>query len=457
MATPRIAAAAPAPSAVVVGAGIAGLSAAWDLQRAGFRVTVLEKDDMAGGRMVQRRIGPLHTNPHAGGVYEANREMYALADAVGVSLHGDELYDTGFIDNGRGIYEIALRFHLAEVMNIPGLGPDTRRRLPVLAEDLAMFRAEVDPCLLASGAAYDDESLWDYYARRLGEAAAREVVDYWVDPVLDAWGFRPEENSRVPMLAWFAQQQARLVVPRDDIGVLTRKLATLVEVRLMTPVSRISAADASGRHTVHYLGPDHRRQSLTPDVVVCAVEGKYAGLMVEGLTARQREFLRSIFFTQWAGVSYVLKPQHAPAAPAGGRYIPAHPDPVKRRLYGWLAQPAAPEDYDRPPLVSVWLARREVPRWTASGEPLPRYCLPLIQQVYPVLRDDMIDDVVVQGGDDLVQLPTGFIRAMAGFLRDQEKEKRGLYFAGEYLGHAHTGGACASGRSVARTIIRHWT
>ena len=46
--------------------------------------------------------------------------------------------------------------------------------------------------------------------------------------------------------------------------------------------------------------------------------------------------------------------------------------------------------------------------------------------------------------------------AMAGFIRDQEKERQGLYYTGEYLSHAHTGGACASGRTVARTIIKHW-
>jgi hypothetical protein len=34
--------------------------------------------------------------------------------------------------------------------------------------------------------------------------------------------------------------------------------------------------------------------------------------------------------------------------------------------------------------------------------------------------------------------------------------KRGLYFAGEYVAGAHTGAACASGRSIARLIKQHW-
>ena len=35
---------------VVVGAGMAGLSAAWELRRRGFSVTVLERDARVGGR-----------------------------------------------------------------------------------------------------------------------------------------------------------------------------------------------------------------------------------------------------------------------------------------------------------------------------------------------------------------------------------------------------------------------
>ena len=41
---------------------------------------------------------------------------------------------------------------------------------------------------------------------------------------------------------------------------------------------------------------------------------------------------------------------------------------------------------------------------------------------------------------------------MAAVLREQEREKHGLYFAGEYLAGTHTGAAWASGRTIARTI-----
>jgi predicted NAD/FAD-dependent oxidoreductase len=45
---------------------------------------------------------------------------------------------------------------------------------------------------------------------------------------------------------------------------------------------------------------------------------------------------------------------------------------------------------------------------------------------------------------------------MADVLNEQASSKRGLYITGECVAGAHTGAACASGRTVARQIIRHW-
>ena len=124
------------PTAVIVGSGISGLSAAYDLQRAGFAVTVIEKEGMAGGRMVDAWIGPRYMNPHAGGVLTAYREMWALAEEVNVSLGGDLPFDESVIDNGHGTYNHALRFLFTEIMNIPGLSDETKKQLPKLFPDL---------------------------------------------------------------------------------------------------------------------------------------------------------------------------------------------------------------------------------------------------------------------------------------------------------------------------------
>ena len=54
------------PRVVVLGAGLAGLAAAYELARGGAEVTVLEKEDHVGGLAWSWQVGPywLDTGPH---------------------------------------------------------------------------------------------------------------------------------------------------------------------------------------------------------------------------------------------------------------------------------------------------------------------------------------------------------------------------------------------------------
>jgi len=67
---------------------------------------------------------------------------------------------------------------------------------------------------------------------------------------------------------------------------LPRKLGSLLPVQNNTTVRYISPPDSSGRHTVHYLDTNLQRRSVTPDVVVCAVEGKDLDRLVQGMTPK---------------------------------------------------------------------------------------------------------------------------------------------------------------------------
>ncbi len=443
-------------TAVVIGAGIAGLSAAYELQKAGFKVTIMEKWDFVGGRMREAQVGPLKIAPHALGVHQNNREMFALAEEVGIKdeLAGHEITDGGEIDNGIGVYETGLRFSVDEVAKIPGISAETKAKLPLLQPDLDDLKANVDFCLATSAASRDTETITGYYERLLGKPAAKEVLDYWVTPVLAAWGWLPEETSIMSILPWFAQGTPGTYRPKGGIGVLTRKLGELMPVSTNTSVRYITSPDANGRHTVHYISPTNERLSVTPDVVVCATEGKFIPELVQELDADQKLFFNSIDFTKALSATFILSADGPPIEAVGGSYTPSHPDPIKRRISGWGVGPGRGE---RPPTASVGMARQETPAWQASNKSQPDYCLPFLKKMLPTFDESRVVDIVTRGCDDLIYTPQGHWKKAAAVLKTQESKKRGLYFAGEFLAGGHTGAACASGRTVARSIIKHFS
>ena len=81
----------------------------------------------------------------------------------------------------------------------------------------------------------------------------------------------------------------------------------------------------------------------------------------------------------------------------------------------------------------------------------------MAKDFYPTLDKKHIVDIVNYTCDDLIFMPVGYAKQMDEVLREQEKVKRGLYLAGEYLAGAHTAAACSSGRNVGRCIAKHWT
>ncbi len=442
--------------AVVIGAGISGLSAAWELRRAGFQVSIFEKRDWSGGRMREAWMGPLYGFTHAAGVLSANREMFALATELGMA---DELKGPAGlypIENEWGPYGHTARWRTADFAQIPGLSADTLQRLPALQADLDRIRQEVDPCLLATGAAYDDESLGDYYERMLGKEGASEIIRYWIEPSLSWWGWPTYMTSKVAMLSWFAAAPDDFMDPRGGIGVLTRKLASLMPIEQRVTVRYITPPDSSGRHTIHYLTPEFEARTVTPDVVVVATEGKFVYPLVQGLTPAQESFFKAIDFTKEAIVWYILKPEAAPAKALSGRYIPSHPDRMKARTTAWDVNPAQPDNHNRPATARVALSRPETPNWQMSNQPIEKYCEPILKHFYPAFDMRDVTDIVNYTCDDLIQIPVGYVKQMSAISREQEKERRGLYFAGEYMAHAHTGASCASGRTVGRTIAKHW-
>lgn len=158
---------------VVVGGGIGGLTAAWELARAGHRVTLLEAGPAVGGTVARARVGDL--------VVDVGAESYALAGGtVGALI--DDLGLTGAVVAPRPTP--AWVRHRAGSAPLPGggwLGVPSRLGAPDLRRVVGwsgVARAAADrvlPRRVGAGG-----SIGTAVRRRLG----RRVLDRLVEPVI---------------------------------------------------------------------------------------------------------------------------------------------------------------------------------------------------------------------------------------------------------------------------------
>ncbi|MYS22625.1 protoporphyrinogen oxidase, partial [Streptomyces sp. SID4948] len=174
-AAPPPAAGAAAPGhVVVIGGGIAGLAAAYDLARAGVRVTLLEATGRLGGKLWADEIAGVPVDLGAESLLARRPEAVGLAREVGLAEDLEAPAALGATVWTRGRLRPMPQGH---VMGVPGdLGPLAASGMLSAA---GLARLPLDH-VLPRTAVGDDVAVGTFVAARLGH----EVVDRLVEPLL---------------------------------------------------------------------------------------------------------------------------------------------------------------------------------------------------------------------------------------------------------------------------------
>jgi len=158
----------------IVGAGIAGLSAAFELQQSGFEVTLLEGSERLGGKILTSEIEGFNIDAGPDSFLTRDPEMRELCFSLGV---GDELVPpTGkpakvWVDGE--MHSLPKRHFLGVPLDL-----DELEKLSLLTEEGAK-RAKLD-LTLPDNKPKESETVGSLIRRRLGD----EVMDKLVGPLL---------------------------------------------------------------------------------------------------------------------------------------------------------------------------------------------------------------------------------------------------------------------------------
>jgi monoamine oxidase len=381
--------------ALVVGAGLAGLVAADELQRARAEVVVLEARDRVGGRVWSRRLDN-------GAVVEMGAEF--------------------ILPGNTAIRELAERFGLGLWDKGMRYGQREPRGVDVTADELA-HAVEAVGQALAEGAP-------DLTARRFLEG-------------LDAApGARESLLARVEISS---ANSADLVAARDLGGIahvdqepapsiaggnqsLPLALAATLDVRLESPVERIVWTDGGVRAA-----------ELEADVCVVAVPASRLGRIVfePALPAPLADAMGRMLY---GAAAKLFVPLRRPAPPSAVMSVP-------ERYWSWTATGAGDEPQ---PVVSCFAGSPE----GLAGLELsagPECWLGSLERLRPDLELDTAGALLSTwpGGAYSTSPPPELAELAARPIGP-------LAFAGEHLGGAHAAlmeGAIRSGRAAARALL----
>lgn len=427
----------------IIGGGIAGLTAAWHLNRAGFRVSVLESAPRPGGRVGEAEQDGIRFNTGARLFYPFSKPFNRMLAELGLADRMIPVRGLGArVDGPAGDWRIELMPGLKTLMD-PGLGWADRLRFVAYGARLLASLRHANPDDATSVPGAGDETLADHIRRHLGAT----VLDRLVQPVFRGTRSQDAEEISASFFATttpFMLGRKTVWVPAGGMNALPDALARGLTVLTGTTVDQVEPQGSghliSARNAAGAL-------RLTADLVISAIEGDRVAGIFAGLTAADRTFLSGVRYNALGIVHYRLNRQVAPdmrffAGGAGGTLS------TWQQIPGNEAKGTAPQLYAQLSPEAV----RQVAQ-TGAQSHMHDLVAADVRRLFPTLDQDVAAHHNQWIARKLPVFTPGHTRAITRFLDARRSATDGLYFCGDYLSQPLVTGAAASGARVAAQII----
>jgi oxygen-dependent protoporphyrinogen oxidase len=416
-----------ATSAVVIGAGLSGLAAAWRLRERGCSVVVLERRARCGGRVGGGRIEGFGVEGSMQVLRSNDRHLTGFIRDAGLS---DELLPlrpvaTSQLSNGK-VEPVASHAPL-DIARIPGVRFREGLRTLRLPRLMRRYRSTLDRDYPERAGDWDFRSVGDFARLYFGKS----VFERFASPIATSSTFgNPDELSRVAfLLEWIAEENGRFGVARRGLSELPAHVASLLGVR--TEISAKSVvADGNG-----YAVACSDGSTINADIVVVATSAPEAHSLCESeLVPAERDYLTQLE----TGAEAVLVAAMHRAATGTPQYVrvPASEGEIVESL---LVEPGVADG--RAPVggglatVTGNYAFCESSKG-ASDEVVEKELAAALERIYPSVVGTIEFTLVYRRKASLPRFDVGAYRNMERFRRvlaDRRSLGRRLYFAGDYL------------------------
>jgi len=398
---------------IVIGAGIAGLAAAFRLRQAGVNVTVLEATHRPGGRMTTDVVNG----------FIIDRGAYWLASSYSTVL--SLIREVGLASELRAVspWLAIVKDRIPRRIRLGWPSPFFAIRLLGLTGSLRWARETVAADYDA-WAKFDDEDAASWSSTHLGSVGTIHVID----STLGSFFFQSvEETSRAAVLAWSHFTRRRPLTLSRGLGSLPEALASGLDVHFQALVQAIHLKDS---------GVEVRtaNESISADRAILATTASAA----KGIFGEAGELEQRLMKTRYGStITVCIATNRAWLGKQDLRKVSVLLIP---RVEGEIVSAAGPGSHKYPmsvphdelltAVVHDHTARALMQR---SDEEIIRCVVPELEKYFPGLSGAIRFAYIVRWTEAMPKSPVGRIRSIAEY-RQPTLSTRRVLLAGDYLG-----------------------
>jgi protoporphyrinogen/coproporphyrinogen III oxidase len=436
-------------TAIVVGGGLAGASAAYTLKRAGWQVKIIERNAYIGGRTHTVKTQGYVIDTAASGVATSYTDYFALAKEAGIADRIEPASPiVGIVRDGR-IHELDMRRLKWSGLRTSLLSLGAKFGLIKLFGQVFSARSKgmLDYTDMGKAAPIDNESTATYALREFSD----EINHYFCDPLVRAMTLANGDRiSKVEFFSGVANiLEASMCSMRGGQQSFADHLVRDIPVELDSTATQVR--ESGDQVEVSWRGKDgERTQRVDACVVAC-----WLNTAVE-ICPDHRTLLEPLnrILRYSRAISVCVGASIKVDTPSFMVLLPAREEPTIATLFLEHNKCA-----DRAPaghsLMTAYIEVSVSDRiWAWSDEQIVEQTLSSLYRLFPEMRGK-VDLTHVQRWS--VALPLLQIGGFAeiGRLNDRRDRKERVQFAGDYLSAAGQNTAVAFGVEAARNLITH--
>lgn len=286
----------------IIGAGISGLSAGYQLMKAGLKPTIFEKESFAGGRMSSEIVEGFVIDKGAYTISEFHRSTIQMIREIGIAECLRETPGTSSTFSGGKEYQIKigspvdfLKYKLLSMKNKKDM------------VNLFLYATSLGKSLNLNNPTektfeLEEESAAEYLLREYDD----QILEYIADPIFcEIFLGTPENNSKAAFLATIRNLTKFKIFSLDQgLGMLPEHLSKTLDVKLNSPVVRVRPLADQGPYQIDLGGDSH--ESFIFDIIIFTIPPSAILEIFEDLPTDLKERLKQVRYAPSVVVSMAI-------------------------------------------------------------------------------------------------------------------------------------------------------